>query len=340
MKQPLRFLRRWVLVVLGSVLVQGAFGQILEVTATIPAPEAGPLYVMPLRCDSHGDIFIRRPPLTQGTPKSESHSESQPFIAKISSDGRRVAAFDLSAAATDGNPGLLLKTYAVNSDGTLIVLATSKGKNPTLVKFDTDGHYSGSITLDVNFEPQQMAAFSDGTFLAAGVVLSKPSPKAEFAPYLAIFDRSGRLANAIDAPATDPTQSLVPSRPGTLSLDMATSDGSNVYLVRQGSSPIVVVISQAGVIDRTLKLSYPYPEAHITGMWVADFNLLVQYTRPNATPNGRSAFDLVLYNSQTGEQITSYAKSADPDLAGSLACTDFKGGLRSCLQISRERRCW
>ncbi len=320
MKQPLGFLRRC-LVVFGSVLVQGAFGQILEVTATIPALGAGPMYVMPLRCDSHGDIFLR-PPLTQGTPKSE----SQPTIAKIFSDGKRVAAFDLSAAATDGNPGLLLKTYAVNSDGTLFVLATSKGKNPTLVKFDTDGHYSGSTTLDVNFEPQQMAAFSDGTFLAAGVVLSKPSPKAEFAPFLAIFDRSGRLANAIDARATDPTQSLVPSRPGTLSLDMATSDGSNVYLLRQGSSPTVVVISQAGVIDRTLNLAYPYPEAHVTGMWVDDSNLLVQYTRRNATPSGRSTFDLVLYNSQTGEQITSYAKGADPDLGGSLACTDFKGG--------------
>ncbi len=207
------------------------------------------------------------------------------------------------------------------------MFATVKGNHhPAVVKFDNDGHYSGSTILDVELEPQQLAVFADGSFLAAGVVLAKAPPNAEFAPYLAIFDRDGRLVKTIDARTTDPAQGVGAAMPRKLALDMAASDGSYVYLVRQGASPTVFVISQAGVVDRTLKLSSPDPDAHITGLWVANANLLVEYSRRNAMPNGNTVYDLVLYNSQTGEKLTEYAKGADPELGGTLACTDWQGG--------------
>lgn len=312
----------WISAVAALTIVQAAVAQTLVMTDSVPAPEMGSSFVTPLRCDAHGDIFLR-PPLTQATP----NSRSQPPITKISSDGKRAPIFfDLAAAAADGLVGLSLRTFAVSSDGALYVFATTKGSHhPAVVKFDNDGHYSGSTILDVELEPQQLAVFADGTFLAAGVVLVKAPPNAEFAPYLAIFDRDGRLVKTIDARTTDSAQGVGAAMPRMLALDITASDGSYVYLVRQGASPTVFVISPAGVVDRTLKLWSPDSGAHITGFWVANANLLVEYSRRNAMPNGNTAYDLVQYDSQTGDKLTEYAKGADPKLGGSLACTDWQG---------------
>src|SRR5579884_2580179 len=233
--------------VVALTIVRAAIAQTLVVTDRVPAPEFGSSFVTPLRCDSRGNIFMR-PPLTQVTR----NSRLQPPIMKISADGKRAVSFDLSTAAADGIVGLP-KTFAVDRDGTLYVFARTKDKHPAIVKFDNDGHYSGSTVLDIDFEPQQLAVFADGTFLAAGLVLVKAPPKAEFAPYLAIFDTAGRLFKTIETPTTDSIQggeAVMTRRP---ELDIAVSDGLYAYLVRQGASPTVFVISQAGVVDRTLK---------------------------------------------------------------------------------------
>jgi len=311
----------WISVVAALATVQDAFAQTLAMTGSALAPEIGFSFVTPLRCDSHGNIFVR-PPLTLG----DKNSRSQPPIRKISADGKLTATLDLSAAAADGFVALSLKTFSVSPDGTLYVFASAKGSlKPAVVTFDSGGHYSGSTILNAEFEPQQLAVFSDGTFLAAGVALVKPPPDPEFAPYLALFDRAGRLVKTIDTGTTDSSQGLGSAMPRALKLDMAASDGSYVYLLRQGAAPTVFVISNAGVVDRTLTLSYPNRGDHVTGFWVGGANLLVEFSRQNAMPNGNTAYDLVLYGSQTGDRLIEYTKGPDSELQGTLACPDWQG---------------
>ncbi len=106
-------------------IVQAASAQTLVMTDTVLAPEVGSSFVMPLRCDSHGNIFVR-PPVTQGTQ----NSRSQPPITKISADGKRVAIFDLSAAAADGLVGVSLKTFCSQFGWHALCVRHGEGEPP------------------------------------------------------------------------------------------------------------------------------------------------------------------------------------------------------------------
>ncbi len=292
-----------------------ARSQMLVQESALSAPDADAVVIMPVRCDSRGNIFLRPP------------------LSKIAADGKRVATFDLSAAANDGLKNLLFKAFALGPDGRVYELARADDQHVVIVAFDTDGRYSATLRLDEQFEPQQLAVFTGDVFLVSGVVLVKGGPHPELAPYTAIFDRSGRMLRKIDltevpaAPEIGPPgpamQSDAPVPLGPPELGGAESDGAYAYLLRQGTLPTVLVLSAAGAIDRVLKLAPPYPNTIVSGFRVGSGRLLVEYSRPNALPNGNTAYDLVIYDAHTGEVLSKYAR--DPALGGVLACTDWRG---------------
>lgn len=132
-------------------------GQVLVANSTVPAPQVKPALIMPIHCDSSGDIFLRPP------------------LSKIDLEGRRTATFDLSAAQSDGFSGLTLNSFAVDPDGTLYALALTRDQHAVIVRFRNDGAYSGSTPLDGKFYPLQFASFNGNAFL---VFVDPPKPSA------------------------------------------------------------------------------------------------------------------------------------------------------------------
>src|SRR6185312_2211867 len=107
-------------------------------------------------------------------------------------------------------------------------------------------------------------------------------------------------------------------------LGLTESDGADVYLLVQGRAPVVFVISSAGVVDRKLTLAPPpYPNTQVSAFRVGVGQILLEYVRPNALPNGNAAYYLLLYDSLHGEEISEYTRG--PDVSGTLGCTDWRG---------------
>jgi hypothetical protein len=60
-------------------------------------------------------------------------------------------------------------------------------------RFDRDGSYRGSLKLDSNFHPMQLAAFSSGTFVIAGLDESRT-------PRVGLFNSGGQLVKYLQLP--------------------------------------------------------------------------------------------------------------------------------------------
>ena len=286
-------------------------GQVLVADSTVPAPQVNPALIMPIHCDSSSDIFLRPP------------------LSKIDSEGRRTATFDLSAAQSDGFSDLTLNSFAVDPDGTLYALALTRDQHAVIVRFRNDGAYSGSTPLDGKFYPLQFASFNGNAFLVFGVAPSGSPPNLRLLPYSGLFDCAGRFVKTLDPPKPSANSGAKPGseRPGYLpsgaSLAIAESDGTDAYFLEQGASPTVTVISAAGVIDRTLTLSPPFPNAQVSGLRVGLGQILVEYTRPQTGPNENAVSYYYVYNSATGDKLIAYTQS--PGLHGTLGCTDWRG---------------
>ncbi len=113
MNRPI-MLWKWIAAIAALTVVPAAISQTLVARSSLPAPNAGSSFVMPLHCDSHGNIFVRSP--SAGVTRG---SRPRPSLTKVGPDGKRAATFDLSAAAADGLGDLVLKVFAVDPGGAL-----------------------------------------------------------------------------------------------------------------------------------------------------------------------------------------------------------------------------
>jgi hypothetical protein len=295
--------------------------------STVPTPDVGVAIMMPVHCDQSGNMFLRtiQPPIIEGS------------LLKLSPDGKRVATFDVSAAAKDNLKDLVVKTFAIGPGGFVYQLAKTKDQKVVVVKFDGDGRYSESLILDRQFEPQQLGVFKGEDLLVSGVTIASSGSKPDFAPYTAMFDRYGRWIKQIDTnePRYSPARGRLDGSAGQINTDnpvappelgIVESDDLYVYLLRQGTTPTVYVISPAGVVERKLTLSPPpYLDTQIAAVRVGMGQMMIEYVRPKAFPNGNAAYYLRLYELQQGEKLLEYTR--DSDVSGTLGCTDWRGNL-------------
>jgi hypothetical protein len=295
-----------------AVAVQsGGTVQTVSAEGSVLTPDIGSVIMAPVRCDSSGNVYLRPP------------------LQKISSEGRRTALFDLSAARRDGLSNLTFHAFAVDSDGTVYQLVRGD-QHAAIVKFAGDGRYVGSVILDQELEPLQLAVFKGGAFLVSGLRFVGRDQGVQFAPYIAVFDNSGRQVRAVNGEEPLITPPQIPGSPSAGStpsgpeFSIAESDGTEVYLLRQGSQPTVFVISPAGLTERTLRLAAPRPDLRVGAFRAGNGRLLVEYVQPKAYPNGNAAYHMVLYDSVTGESLVTFARAQD--LPGILACADWRGG--------------
>jgi hypothetical protein len=283
--------------------------------------------MMPVHCDSSGNLFL------------------QPPLSKIVPDGRRAAIFDSSAARQDGFTDLVTKSFAVDQDGSVYQLARTADQRVVILRFNRDGHYQGAIVLAEAFEPEHLATFNGRTFLVSGVTLIRTGRNPQFSAYVAVVDWAGRLVQRVDT--KEPVYTPAAGREGgetaevnapkdehgagntaqtsaPFELGILESDGTYAYVLRQGVKPTVFVISAAGTIDRTLALSPPpYPNIEVSALRVGPSQLLVEYVRPKALPNGNAAYYLVVYDLANGSKVSEYTRGRG--ISGTLGCTDWKG---------------
>jgi hypothetical protein len=178
----------------------------------------------------------------------------------------------------------------------------------------------------------QLGAFRGGGFLGSGVTFGNTAARSQFVPFVAVFDRNGRqIAQVITGERPQGTDRPGRKTKGATRTDEAPPpefsvvecDGSYCYLLRQADEPTVFVISAAGQIERTLRLSPPGSATQVSGFRVGAGQLLVEYVEPRALPNGNASYSLALYNATDGEKISEYWR--DPGVSGTLACTDWRG---------------
>jgi hypothetical protein len=121
-----------------------------------------------------------------------------------------------------------------------------------IARFDRDGSYRGSLKLDNNFHPMQLAAFSSGTFVIAGLDEDR-------IPRVGLFNSGGQLVKYLQLPkdiTDDPKRAEKSFANSELSasvdviamLAQLYPYNGNVLLVRAGSATPIYEIRESGEV--------------------------------------------------------------------------------------------
>ena len=317
-----------------------------ESSRKVIVSETGGAFMSGSKCDAEGNLYIRK--LASDRPLLGP-------VVKIDSDGKRVALFD---PASFSDPKLSrADAFSPAPDGGLYQIAGAGGLNPQVyvIKFSADGSPASATRLHAELEPYQFAAFPSGNLLVSGMqreVINKSDPGRNFT---AVFSDDGRMQAQLsfEPPTTKPGKSQpgksdadsdrrAPSlslrsveRQGgaflpTLDLSAAEAapDG-NIYALRRSSPALVYVISPAGKVMRTLKVSPPTRGVAPNAFHVSGNRLAVSFwndEKQNQT--------LVVIDSQTGRNIATYS---DPGSLGpAFACYSADDGVFTFLQLGEQ----
>lgn len=298
-----------------------SFGQALKLDKTISAADLGASTVMPVHCDSAGDVFVRRFQASDG---------NLPLI-KISPDGKLRAVLDIEAAGMKDNLSKLIwKSFAIANDGTAYQLVKDQQGTVIVLKFDTEGRYDKAIFIG-KFEPMQIAVFRSGSFLISGSSIVEGALPGSFPLFAGIFDQNGKLVRQIQVISSDSERTGdIKSKAGDRvayslpELGIAESDGMNAYLLSQGSKPRVSVVTEAGELDHQIVLDPPNESvSQVSALKVGNGQLMVEYFQPKSGPSGNTTYYLRTYQDRNGELLSEYSR--DPEVRGALACTDSRG---------------
>jgi hypothetical protein len=332
----------WAALVLAGLCASGGTGQgvpqqevpklDLKLSSEKVVPtEYDTLLLAPLRCDSSGDVYIRRL-----MPGRVHHAP----VIKFSPDGEKLAVFSL-----DSVPGLTdaeMPDFAVGLRRDVYLLALSikdTERHVAVVRFSERGNYESTISLGPMFVPANFAVFLTGDFLISGTQTTVPEPadtdsEPKREPFTAVFDGSGRMVKRISLPGD---VDLNPSKSGKGSRDTgeaekkqapaaeitqgeaAPGDDGNVYLMRRTSPPLVYVISAGGEVVRTLKVTPPAGNAEVWSMKYAYGGRLVfEFTVPTPVNGSRPDIIFSLVDAETGQRVLDY--KAPPKMGGSFVC--------------------
>jgi hypothetical protein len=296
------------------------------------ASEMGGAFMNSSKCDAEGNLYIRK------------YAMDRPLlspVAKIDAEGKRAALFDPVAFSQ-----LQLDradAFSPDPDGGLYQIASSGVLKPRnyMIHFSSDGTPSSPIQLDADFELYEFAPFSSGNLLVSGLQRD-PGNKADAGhPLTAVLSADGRvLAQVSFGPAFGPTATSGKSAmkaagvdkqkpaPGLDLSDAEVGSDGNIYALRRSSPALVYVISPAGNIVRTLKVSAP-----ITGVMPDAFHVSKNRTAISFWNDDQSRA-LVVSDAQTGQRIATYSGAAT--LGQSFACYSADDGVFTFLHLGEK----
>jgi len=99
--------------------------------------------------------------------------------------------------------------------------------------------------------------------------------------------------------------------------EAAPADDGNIYLMRAGEKPLILVISPAGELVRRLTLDPPGPEYQGHSFSVAGGMIIMAFFKPNNDKQNSGTKLYSLYDAETGERQLDYDPPPD---AGIFAC--------------------
>jgi hypothetical protein len=296
-----------------------------ESSRRVIASETGGAFMSGSKCDADGNLYIRK--LASDRPMLGP-------VVKIDPDGKRVALFD-PASFTDPKLGRA-DSFSPAPDGGLYQIAGTGGLKPQIyvIRFAADGSPASAARLDAEFEPYHFAAFPGGNLLVSGVqrdVMNKSDLGRNFT---AIF-ADGRMVTQL---SFEQPQQAGKSQPGAkgeeskTTLDLSEAEAApdgNIYALHRSSPALVYVISPAGKIVRTLKVSAPSAGLMPNTFHVSENRLAISFwddEKQNQT--------VVVLDSQTGRRIARYS---DPSgLGPSFACYSADEGAFTFLQLGEQ----
>jgi hypothetical protein len=279
------------------------------------------------KCDADGNLYIRK------------YATDRPLlgpVVKIDAEGKRTALFDpvaFSQLALDR-----ADAFSPASDGGLYQIAQSGVVKPRIyvLKFSSDGSPSSPVRLEADFEVYSFAAFFNGNLLVSGMERDVQNRHDLGRTVTEVFSADGRLLAELsfDQPRE---RAMTAGKPGTKTvgeagksaptLDLAAAEvgvDGNLYALRNSSPALIYVISPAGKVVRTLKISPPVAGALPGTFHVSSNRLAVSF----GTENGQT---LVVADAQTGRRIATFS---DPSTLGSsFACYSADDGVFTFLNL-------
>jgi len=301
------------------------------------ASEMGGAFMNPSKCDADDNLYIRK------------YAMDRPLlspVAKINREGKRTALFDPVAFSQ-----LQLDradAFSPALDGGLYQIASAGILKPQIyvILFSFDGSPSSPIRLDADFEPYQFALFPSGNLLVSGMQRDLWNKSDPGRPFTAVFSADGRLqaqlslepplgpaetqgksagkatakATRVDTPKSAPSLDLSDAEVG--------SDG-NIYALRRSSPALVYVISPAGKIVRTLKVSAP-----VAGVMPEAFHVSKNRMAVSFWNDDDQSRVVVVSDAQTGQGIATYSGSAE--LGQSFACYSADDGVFTFLHLGEK----
>lgn len=277
----------------------------------------------PIKCDSNGNIYLR----FAGSPRIGEFP-----VVRISADGRSAKTLDASSHLDSADKTIQLADFAVDLRGKLCqVLNTAKDRKPAgsyIVEFDDTGSPGSAIHFKPGFSPMHFAVFPSGEFLVTGILHERVKGTEVVTALTAVVDRRGDILKEVFLPGDVKGEFRQPvgvepdvDRDPTAAISLGTAvpgEDGNVYVVRKGGKPFVLVVSPAGEVVRRVEIVPPGESFRAGDFRVSGASLLVQFVDHGVRGERGDRFIYAVLDWETGEIRIEYEQ--DDELRGIFAC--------------------
>jgi hypothetical protein len=271
----------------------------------------------PFKCDSDGSVFVS--PYEGGGFSTN--------LVKIEDRGRRVTKFP--AALPPGLEKGGIADFAIGRNKEVYLLMGNGKGDIFILSLDRDGKPGSTAKLDLNgMGPAQLAAFDTGDFLLSGRMIEDHQLGR---PYIAIFNGRGQLQKTVnpkgDVKADSPEvvrlgkaeQGGIDGYTLALGATVERGDDGNVYIARGTASGPIFVVSPAGTVVRTIRITPPSSNARFVSLKIASGHLAVQFSESDPKTTETAAVTILLLDARSGRELARYShKSAE--IGAAFAC--------------------
>jgi hypothetical protein len=286
----------------------------------------------PVRCDSQGNVYLR--------PVSDKMNMLLSPILRISADGQHMTKFDIANAPEIKDSNVYnINDFAVRKDGTVVILAGAATKENGLfvavAEIDPEDKTTSVIRIDSELRPSQIVPLPSGMFLLSGVLRSSQGSGKQIRqstkPFTGIFDSRGRLVREVELPGDVKIPDVDSSNPEKADLSnvqavylshFVAADDGTIYMLRNGSSPNIYVLSSYGDVIRSFPFAPPTADAIASSMFYSAGRLAFGFS---LTDLKDFPTDLVVrvIDAEDGHILWDYVPGKD--VAGLPACYNGEG---------------
>jgi hypothetical protein len=303
----------------GRVAAQTSSGTLQELEVTPVPAEKAALTVIPIKCDSDQNIYVRA---------GEGLSFLARPVVRISADGEGTTRYSLDNVPDMQGGGI--DDFTPATGGEVFLIAVKSGQK-YLVTFDGDGKYVSKTVFDSEVDPKQIAAFESGDLFVAGTVgRAGSNGKRVRTAFAGVFNQDGKLLREVtinenNSSSTQRAQRRIMPATDLRVSTAQTGDDGNIYFVRYGSK-LIDVISPGGEIIRAIEVPAPDPAAVLNTFRVGSGRIAVMFIVPKGQEGKARGGEISkvifrIMEEGTGKEVAQYDGSS-PKFGLGFACYD------------------